>query len=103
MVACSTCSGVGDNAGDRSDDRNLAANRAGARIARTPRNLRLSDNLIDLMEDVSLSSAQGIGRALGDTTAPVNALRRALRAMVKSLCPGRRSTNRPRPLCAPTR
>jgi len=30
-----------------------------------PPNLRLSDNLIDLMEDFSLSSAQGIGRAWG--------------------------------------
>ena len=28
-----------------------------------PPNLRLSDNLIDLMEDFSLSSAQGIGLA----------------------------------------
>jgi hypothetical protein len=34
-------------------------------VDRTPPNLRLSDNLIDLMEDVSLSSAQGIGRAWG--------------------------------------
>ena len=46
-----------------------------------PPNLRLSDNLIDLMEHFSLSSARGIGRA-GDTTPRVNALRRALRAMV---------------------
>jgi hypothetical protein len=30
-----------------------------------PPNLRLSDNLIDLMEHFSLSSAQGIGRAWG--------------------------------------
>jgi hypothetical protein len=34
-------------------------------VDRTPPNLRLSDNLIDLMEDFSLSSAQGIGRAWG--------------------------------------
>jgi hypothetical protein len=65
-------------------------------VDRTPPNLRLSDNLIDLM------GAQGIGRAWGDTTSRVNALRRALRAMVKSLRPGR-STKRPRPPCAPTR
>ena len=30
-----------------------------------PPNLRLSDNLIDLMKDFSLSSAQGIGAAWG--------------------------------------
>src|SRR5258706_12459493 len=30
-----------------------------------PPNLRLSDNLIDLMEHFSLSSAEGIGRAWG--------------------------------------
>jgi hypothetical protein len=47
--------------------------------------LRLSDNLIDLMKDFSLSSAQGIGGAWG--LPPGNALRHALRAMVKSLYP----------------
>jgi hypothetical protein len=31
MVACSTCARVGDDAGDRSGDRDLAANRNGAR------------------------------------------------------------------------
>src|SRR6266487_4460651 len=31
MVACGTCAGVGDDAGDRSDDSDLAANRIGAR------------------------------------------------------------------------
>ena len=34
-------------------------------VDRMPPNLRLSDNLIDLMQDFSLSSAQGVGRAWG--------------------------------------
>jgi hypothetical protein len=34
-------------------------------VDRTPPNLRLGDDLIDLMKDFSLSSAQGIGRAWG--------------------------------------
>jgi hypothetical protein len=34
-------------------------------VDRMPPNLRLSDNLIDLMKDFSLSSAQGIGGAWG--------------------------------------
>jgi hypothetical protein len=34
-------------------------------VDRTPPNLRLSDNLIDLMKDFSLSSAQAIGGAWG--------------------------------------
>jgi hypothetical protein len=34
-------------------------------VDRTPPNLRLSDDLIDLMKDLSLSSAQGIGGAWG--------------------------------------
>jgi hypothetical protein len=34
-------------------------------VERTPPNLRLGDNLIDLMQDFSLSSAQGVGRAWG--------------------------------------
>ena len=32
-------------------------------VDRTPPDLRLSDNLVDLMKDFSLSSAQGIGGA----------------------------------------
>ena len=56
-------------------------------VDRMPPNLRLSDNLIDLMRDFSLSSAQAIGGAWETPTAPVDALRRALRAVVKSLCP----------------
>jgi hypothetical protein len=32
-------------------------------VDKTPPNLRLGDGLIDLMKDVSLSSAQGIGSA----------------------------------------
>jgi hypothetical protein len=46
--------------------------------------LRLSDNLIDLMKDFSLSSAQGYWWCLEGSTSRINALRRALRAMVKS-------------------
>jgi hypothetical protein len=34
-------------------------------VDRSPPNLRLSDNLIDLMKDFSLSSAQAIGGAWG--------------------------------------
>ena len=34
-------------------------------VDRMPPDLRLIDNLIDLMKDFSLSSAQGIGGALG--------------------------------------
>ena len=34
-------------------------------VDRTPPNLQLSDDLIDLMKDFSLSSAQAIGRAWG--------------------------------------
>jgi hypothetical protein len=34
-------------------------------VDRTPPNLRLSDDLIDLMKDFGLSSAQGIGGAWG--------------------------------------
>jgi hypothetical protein len=34
-------------------------------VDRTPPNLRLSDDLIDLMKDFSLSSAQAIGGARG--------------------------------------
>jgi hypothetical protein len=34
-------------------------------VDRMPPNLRLSDDLIDLMKDLSLSSAQGIGGAWG--------------------------------------
>jgi hypothetical protein len=34
-------------------------------VDRTPPNLRLSDDLIDLMKDFSLSSAQAIGGAWG--------------------------------------
>jgi hypothetical protein len=34
-------------------------------VDRTPPDLRLSDDLIDLMKDFSLSSAQGIGGAWG--------------------------------------
>jgi hypothetical protein len=67
MVACSTCAGVGDNAGDRSDDSTLPQIEM-ARVKpvdRTPPNLRLSDGLIDLMKDFSLSSAQAIGGAWG--------------------------------------
>jgi hypothetical protein len=52
-----------------------------------PPNLRLSDELIDLMKDFSLST--GYRWCLGDTAAPIDALRRALRAMVKSACPRR--------------
>jgi len=62
MGACSTCAGGGDDAGDRSEDSNLAANR-NARVKPVdwmPPNLRLSDDLIDLMKDFSLSSAQAI-------------------------------------------
>ena len=56
-------------------------------VDRLPPNLRLSDKPIDLMKYFSLSSDPGYRWCLGDTTAPVDALRRALRAMVKSLCP----------------
>ena|SRR5437899_11326072 len=56
-------------------------------VDRPPPNLRLSDDRIDLMKDFSLSERPGYRWCLGDTTAPVDALRRALRAMVKSLCP----------------
>jgi hypothetical protein len=34
-------------------------------VDRPPPNLRLSDDLIDLMKDFNLSSAQAIGRAWG--------------------------------------
>ena len=34
-------------------------------VDRPPPNLRMSEGLIDLMKDFSLSSAQGIGRAWG--------------------------------------
>jgi hypothetical protein len=56
-------------------------------VDRMPPNLRLSDELIDLMKDFSLST--GYRWWLGDTAAPIDALRRALRAMVKSACPRR--------------
>ena len=72
-------------------------------VDRTPPNLRLSDDLIDLMKDFSLSERPGYRWCLGDTTAPVDALRRALRAMVKSLCPAAVVQTWPRPPCAPTR
>ena len=65
MGACSISAGGGDDAGDRSEDSNLAANR-NARVKPVdwmPPNLRLSDELIDLMKDFSLSSAQAIGGA----------------------------------------
>ena len=57
-----------------------------------PPNLRLSDNLIDLMEHFSLSSAQGIGRAWG---IPLRASTPSTSATGngESLCPRRRSTN----------
>ena len=41
-------------------------------VDKLPPNLRLSEGLIDLMKDFSLSSAQGIGGCLA---APVDALR----------------------------
>jgi hypothetical protein len=69
MVACSTCAcaGVGDDAGDRSGAATLPQIEV-VRVKpvdRMPPNLQLSDNLIDLMKDFSLSSAQGIGGAWG--------------------------------------
>ena len=39
-------------------------------VDRTPPNLRLSDDLIDLMKDFSLSSAQAIGGAWGTPLRP---------------------------------
>jgi hypothetical protein len=39
-------------------------------VDRMPPNLRLSDDLIDLMKDFSLSSAQGIGGAWGTPLRP---------------------------------
>ena len=52
MVACSTRAGVGDDAGDRTEDSDLAANRNGT--CKTGR---------QAASDFSLSSAQGIGGA----------------------------------------
>jgi len=67
MVACSTYAGVGDDAGDRNDDSDLAANRSGARktCRQDASESSIEDNLIDLMKDFSLSSAQVIGGAWG--------------------------------------
>jgi hypothetical protein len=48
-------------------------------------NVRLSDDVIDLMKAFSLSSAEGIGGALGGTTAPADPLRRAFRPLGDSL------------------
>src|SRR5215831_15465179 len=53
-------------------------------VDRPPPNLRLSEGLIDLMKDFSLFERPGYRGCLA---APVDALRRALRAVVKTLCP----------------
>src|SRR5262249_50662991 len=69
-------------------------------VDRPPPNLRLSEGLIDLMKDFGLLSAQGVGGCLA---APVHGLRRRLRAVVKTLCPGGRRKTWPRFPCTPTR
>ena len=48
-------------------------------VDRVPPNVRLSDDVIDLMKAFSLSSAEGIGGAWGGTTAPADPLRRTFR------------------------
>ena len=67
MVACSTCAGVGDDAATEATTATLPQIEV-VRVKpvdRMPPNLQLSDNLIDLMKDFSLSSAQAIGGAWG--------------------------------------
>ena len=86
MVDCSVCAGVGDDAGDQRYHRELAANRSGASkpVDQVLPNVRLSDDVIDLMKAFSLSSAEGIGGAWG-TTAPADPLRRTFRPLGNSL------------------
>src|SRR5262244_924777 len=67
MVACSTCAcaGIGYDAATEATTATLPQIEL-ARVKpvdRPPSNLRLSEGLIDLMKDFSLSSAQGIGGA----------------------------------------
>ena len=72
MVDCSICAGVGDNARDQRYHRELAAIEV-VRVKpvdQVPPNLRLSDDVIDLMKAFSLSSAEGIGRAWGAPLRP---------------------------------
>src|SRR5262249_59910967 len=66
MVACSTCAGVGDDRANKATTATTLPQIEMARVKPVDRmspNLRLSDNLIDLMKDFSLSSAQAIGGA----------------------------------------
>ena len=65
MVACSTCAGAGDDAGNRSEDCDPAKNRNGAvkPVDQTTDSLRLGDDPIDLMTAFSLSSSHGVGGA----------------------------------------
>jgi putative transposase len=70
-------------------DGQSALNLAAARlryIAGTAWSTKRYLNIELLKDQMSLSSAQAICGAWGDTTAPADALRRALRTMVKSLC-----------------
>jgi hypothetical protein len=53
-------------------------------VDQLPPNVRLSDDLIDLMKAFSLSSAEGIGRAWGGTTALADPLRRTFRPVGNS-------------------
>src|SRR5260370_42137884 len=53
-------------------------------VDQMPPNVRLSDDLIDLMKGFSLSSAAGIGSAWGGTTAPTDPLRRTFRPVGNS-------------------
>jgi hypothetical protein len=72
MDACSTFAGLGDGAGYQRYPREHAANRSGPRkpVDQMPPNVRLSDDLIDLMKAFSLSSAQGIGAAWAPLRSP---------------------------------
>jgi hypothetical protein len=71
----------------------------------TPPNLRLSDDLIDLMKDFSLSSAQAIGGAWGIPLRPSTPFDERYGNGEITLSPGAvvQRWPRPRPPCAPTR
>ena len=72
MVGCSICARVGDDATTSGTTASLPQIEV-ARVKpvdQVPPNVRLSDDLIDLMKAFSLSSAEGIGRAWGAPLRP---------------------------------
>src|SRR2546427_13130247 len=69
-------------------------------VDRSPPNLRLSDDMIDLMKDFSLSTAQAIGGAWGAPLRPPTPFAGGYGEWGKTFCPRRRGTNTaPTPLC----